>query len=359
MINDLVISRGARLRDALRQLETAASKTLFVVEDGLKLFGTLTDGDVRRWILSGGDIEGIVDHACNRQPYFVAPGFIVEDVRREMLQRNITCVPVVAEDGQIVDILLWERIFSGEPVATPARQIDVPVVIMAGGKGTRLAPFTTVLPKPLIPLGDKTVIELIIDSFRHFGVNDFYLSVNYKSRIIKSYFEELDPPYNVSYIYEDKPLGTAGSLHALADKMKSDFIVTNCDVIIRVDCYDLLAHHRKENNDITLVASLKNYSIPYGVCEIENGGHLKAIKEKPEYNFLVNTGLYVLKPDVLGEIPKDEVFHITDLIEKIRAQGRRVGVFPISDKAWIDTGEWAQYRSAVAQLTADRRQTPR
>jgi len=186
MVNDFVISRGARVRSALRQLEVAASKTLFVVEDNHKLFGTLTDGDVRRWILSGGDLDGIVDDVCNMSPYFVSPDYALEVVRREMLQRNISCIPVVAGDRKIIEVLLWERVFSEEHTEAPVQKIDMPVVIMAGGKGTRLAPFTSVLPKPLIPLGDKTVIELIIDSFRAFGIDDFYLSVNYKSRIIKS-----------------------------------------------------------------------------------------------------------------------------------------------------------------------------
>lgn len=361
MVKEFLLSRNAKVRDALRQLEDTASKTLFVTGDGMILYGALTDGDVRRWILSGGGLDGVVEGVCNRQPYTVSTDYDLSAVRHEMLHRQIHCVPVVDARNQIVDVLLWEKVFGEGGVLPQAsgKKIDVPVVIMAGGQGTRMAPFTSVLPKPLIPLGDKTVIEMIVDSFYDFGCTDFHLSVNYKSKIIKSYFEELDPPYKVSYLYEDKPLGTAGSLRGLLGRMKSDFFVTNCDVINRVDCHELLMHHREQDNDITLVVSMKNYSIPYGVCEIENGGQLKAIREKPQYDFLVNTGLYVLKPEVLELIPDGEFFHITDLIEKLRSQGRPIGVFPISDKAWIDTGEWSQYRSAVAQLTADRRQRPR
>jgi len=290
----------------------------------------------------------------------VSADYDADVVRREMLQRNINCVPVVGTAGQIIDVLLWEKMFAEEvSERAPLKSINVPVVIMAGGKGTRLAPFTSVLPKPLIPLGEKTVIETIVDGFRAYGVDTFYLSVNYKSKIIKSYFEELEPPYSVNYIYEDQPLGTAGSLYALAGKIASDIVLTNCDVIIPAAYHELVSHRRSENNDITMVVSLRNYSIPYGICEIENGGRLKAIREKPRYNFLVNTGLYVLKPHVLSMIPENEFFHITDLIEKLRLGGGRVGVYPISDKAWMDTGEWAQYRDAVAQLTADRRRQRR
>ncbi len=194
-----------------------------------------------------------------------------------------------------------------------------------------------------------------MEAFTAYGVHDFYLSVHYKSRIMKSFFEELEPPFDVQFVYEDEPRGTAGALRALAGKLTTDLIVTNCDVIIRADYHDLVTHHERQGNDVTLVVSLKNYRIPYGVCEIEDGGVLKEIREKPEYDFLVNTGLYVLKPATLDLIPADTVFHITDLIAAVMARGGKVGVYPISDAAWTDTGEWAEYRTAVAALTADRR----
>ena len=232
----------------------------------------------------------------------------------------------------------------------PLRTIDLPVVIMAGGKGTRLDPFTKILPKPLMPIGDKTVVEMIIESFVEYGIKLFYLSVNYKSKIIKSYFEELNPPYRVEYIYEDKPLGTAGSLKTLYGKLNGSLLVTNCDIIVKTDYADLVDFHFENKNDITLVASLKNYNIPYGVCEIENGGLLTRIMEKPEFNFLVNTGMYVLQAETLELIPDNELFHITHLIETVKEKGGRIGVFPISENAWIDTGQWAEYKKALQQL---------
>ena len=223
---------------------------------------------------------------------------------------------------------------------------------MAGGKGTRLDPFTRILPKPLIPLGEKTVIEIIIDSFVECGVGKFYISVNYKSKIIKSYFEELNPPYAIEYIHEDKPLGTAGSLRYLRGNLETSLIVTNCDVIIKADYRDIVEHHLANRNDITLVASLKNYNIPYGVCDIENGGVLIRIQEKPEYNFLVNTGIYLLRPETLELIPENEFFDITHLIEKAKGAGGKIGVYPISDKSWIDTGEWAEYKNAIGHFNS-------
>jgi NDP-sugar pyrophosphorylase family protein len=224
------------------------------------------------------------------------------------------------------------------------------VVIMAGGKGTRLAPFTNVLPKPLIPMGDRTVIEIIIDQFLPYGLDRFHLSVNYKSKILKSFFEELSPKYSVGYIEEREPRGTAGALRALYEESRDNLIVTNCDIIIQADLADLVSFHTENNYDLTLVASLKDYKIPYGVCELEKGGSLAQIKEKPQYSFLVNTGMYVVRRDRLKLIPEDAHCDMTDFIETIKQEGGSIGVFPIGENSWIDTGEWAEYRKAIDSL---------
>lgn len=331
---------------------------MFVVDDEQVLLGSLTDGDVRRWILGGGELDSLVDSVCNRDPLVLHDSSISDEIRDEMTAKGITYVPVVDESRRVVEVRSWQQIFGGEPAVVKERaQLDMPVAIMAGGFGTRMSPFTSVLPKPLIPIGGRTVIELIVDKFTAYGADEFYLSVNYKSKIIKSYFEELEPNYSVKYVDEDKPLGTAGSLRQLAGRVEGDLMVTNCDVLVSADLADLARHHVEKRNDITMVVSLKNYRIPYGVCEIENGGLLRAIREKPQFDFLVNTGLYVLRSGVLDLIPEGEVFHFTDLISAVKAGGGRVGVYPISDRAWMDTGEWAEYRAAAAELSADRRKT--
>ncbi len=352
MIDALMIRCGSRVRDALKQLEASERKTLFVVDGENRLVGTLTDGDIRRWILAEGNLDGTVEKICNTNPCVVYGDYDLGWIKREMLERRIGSIPVINASREVVDVLFWETIFGENLVRKQASPIELPVVIMAGGKGTRLDPFTRILPKPLIPLGEKTVIEFIIDSFVKCGVAKFYISVNYKSKIIKSYFEELNPPYVIEYIYEDKPLGTAGSLRHLRGNIVTPLIVTNCDVIIKADYRDIVEHHISSRNDITLVASLKNYNIPYGVCEIGSGGRLSRIREKPEYNFLVNTGIYLLQPETLELIPENEFFHITHLIEKVQAAGGRIGVFPISDKSWIDTGEWVEYKNALTQLNS-------
>jgi NDP-sugar pyrophosphorylase family protein len=174
--------------------------------------------------------------------------------------------------------------------------------------------------------------------------------VNYKGRILKAYFEELQPDYNVIFVDENEPLGTAGSLQLLMGKFDKPFFVTNCDIIVKADCVSLYEFHQKGGYDITLVASTKEYIIPYGTCELNGDGHLSHINEKPHYDFLINTGLYVLNPDMLKLIPENKFYHITHLIEDAKNQGKKVGVFPIDDEAWIDVGQWAEYQKAVKQL---------
>ena len=224
-IAPFLIGTATTVLQAMHQLEDTAQKILFVVDEGHHLVGALTDGDIRRWILGAGSLNDPVKAVCNTAPFRVDVGYDLAIVRKLMIEKTIGCVPVVEDGDRVVDLLFWERVFTDGSEHKPPRPIGVPVVIMAGGKGTRLDPFTRVLPKPLIPLGDKTVIERIIDSFLRFGVSTFYLSVHTKSRIIKSYFEELRPDYAVEYITEDNPLGTAGSLRlAVQTKVERDVL---------------------------------------------------------------------------------------------------------------------------------------
>ncbi len=221
---------------------------------------------------------------------------------------------------------------------------------MAGGRGTRLEPFTKVLPKPLIPIHEKPVIEHIIERFTTVGISNFILTVNYKARIMKAFFEELQSDYSVDFIDEVEPLGTAGSLKFLGNRIDRPFIVTNCDIIVRGDYADIYDFHVKNKYDITLVASMKNFTLPYGTCELNGKGNLKIIHERPEYDFLINTGLYVVNPEVLKLIPENKQYHFTELIRDAKDQRKLIGVYPIDDESWIDVGQWAEYQKAVERL---------
>jgi dTDP-glucose pyrophosphorylase len=349
-VQPFLVAETHTIRQAMQQLEKTEEKIVFVVDEDSRLIGSLTDGDIRRWILADGDLTARVSRICNRQPYVVSEGFATEQVRSDMLAGNLSCVPVLTASRAIVGLLFWKEMFQGAVAPKSKRRLELPVVIMAGGQGSRLAPFTSVLPKPLIPIGDRTVIEIIIDQFLPYGLDRFHLSLNYKGKILKSFFEELAPTYSIAYLEEKEPLGTAGGLRALHSPSPGHLIVTNCDVIIQTDYAELVSFHIDNGYDLTLVASLKDYRIPYGVCELEKGGSLDYINEKPQYHLLVNTGMYVVRRDRLSLIPEHAPCDMTDLIDLIKKAGGRVGVYPIGENAWIDTGEWTEYRKALDSL---------
>jgi len=350
-MKDIIITPDASIKVALEKLNKSGKKCLLVVDENTTLIGTLTDGDLRKAILKGSDVTGSIEYLYNLTPTFLLAGnYDTRQVKRLFLKNKFDLIPIVDRDKRVVDFITWEKVFESE-TNEPKKIINIPVVIMAGGKGTRLEPFTKVLPKPLLPINEKPIIELIIEQFTAVGSRDFYLTVNYKSRILRAYFEEMQPDYSVHFIEEAFPLGTAGSLKFLEGKLSGPFFVTNCDVIIKDDYVNLYDHHCGHGYDITLVASMKEYVIPYGTCELTDEGHLSRIREKPEFNFLINTGLYVLSPQVLKLIPDNRVYNITELIDKVKTEGMKVGVYPISDEAWIDVGQWAEYKSAIEKLS--------
>ena len=348
-MKDITVYSDITIRDAMKALNKTAEKCLLVVDGQKKLLGTLTDGDLRRSILAGASFSESINAIFHRKPtVLLKGGCILEKAEVMLREKKLDLIPVVDERGVVEDYLTWSKLGNGKK---QKKELDsVPVVIMAGGRGARMEPFTKILPKPLIPIHDKPVIEHIIDRFTAVSCQDFHMTVNYKGRILKAYFEELQPPYSVHYVDEQEPLGTAGCLYLLKGAFCKPFFVSNCDIIIKADYASLYDFHLKGGYDVTLVASAKEYVIPYGTCELNGDGHLSRIDEKPSYDFLINTGLYVLNPDILELIPENTFYHITHLIEKVKSQGRKVGVFPIDDDAWIDVGQWAEYRKAVEVL---------
>ena len=346
----ITVSPKITIRQAMKILNKTAEKCLIVVDRNNKILGTLSDGDIRRCILAGMDFSATIENHYFTKPSILKINEYTNDEALELLRsKKLDLIPIIDENRYVVDYVTWSSL--GEKSEKDENSLSsVSVVIMAGGKGTRLEPFTKVLPKPLVPIHEKPIIEHIIEKFTSLGVNDFYITVNYKNRILKAYFEELQPDYKVNFIDEQEPLGTAGSLKFLEGKFARPFFVTNCDIIIKADYTSLYNFHIKNGYDITLVASTKEYIIPYGTCELNGDGYLSHINEKPQYDFLINTGLYILNPEVLGLIPEKRLYHITHLIEDVKNRGKKVGVFPIDDDAWIDVGQWADYKKAVDNL---------
>jgi len=283
-MKDITIHPQATIKEAMGSLDKTAEKVLLVVDENQALIGALTDGDIRRYILKGQDLIGTIENAYKPNPIFIfQEDFNIDKIKTVFLKNKIDLIPILDQNCKVVDFITWEKAF-GNNRKSENQKLDVPVVIMAGGKGTRLKPFTRVLPKPLIPVGNKPVIDHIIDRFRVYGISEFYLTIHHMSKIMRAYFEEKEPDYSIGFAEEDEPRGTAGSLKLLADKLNKPFFVSNCDIIIEADYADLYRFHMQNKHDITLVASAKQFNIPYGICELNGSGSLERIKEKPEYN---------------------------------------------------------------------------
>lgn len=337
-----VISPDASLLEAFKRMDIL-DKKLLIVEDSNQFIGLLSAGDIQRAIINNIPLNSKVKEVLRKEIRIASPIDEFEKIKQMMLDFRMELCPVVDNNRNIVKVYFWEDVFS-EKQKVPINQFNLPVIIMAGGVGSRLKPLTNVLPKPLIPIGEKTMLEEIFDRFARHGCNKFYISVNYKAELIEYYIQQQKLPFEIDFFKEDKPMGTAGSLSLLKGKVKETFFVSNCDIIIEEDYSQILDYHKKNKNEITLVTALKSIPIAYGTIETAENGRLIKLVEKPELTFKINSGMYILEPHLIDEIPNEENFHITNLIEKVLARKGAVGVYPVSEKSWSDVGDWSLYR---------------
>lgn len=345
-IKDILIDENYTMLKAMEILDKTAKKILFVANEG-QLLASITDGDIRRWILSKGNLDAKVKDIANYNPKFLYEND--KSIALKYMKQNlIDALPIVDECKKIVSVK-----FLGRQDLKINKELNVPIVIMAGGLGTRLYPYTKILPKPLILIGEIPIAEHIINRFHQSGINNFFLIVNYKKNMIKSYFNEIDKDYKITYIDEDAALGTGGGLSLLKGIVDTTFILTNCDVIIKEDYEKIYNYHKKENNLITMVCSLKNFAIPYGIVEINEKGQIESMKEKPVIPFFTNTGLYVAEPKVINELRNNKVTEFTDIIEKYRQTGEKIGVYPISEYSWMDMGQFEEMEEMTKRLEND------
>ena len=332
-LSSFIIQEEESVFDAASAIDANGHQIVFVC-NGQKLMASFTDGDLRRYILRAGELSKPVRHAANYSP----AKFSVheEDAARLLLKKNayMRGIPIIDSAGELVSI-----VFSDSTSVYKKMQINVPVVIMGGGKGTRLAPFTNILPKPLIPLGDMTITEHIMEQFLNAGCNDFIMIVNYKKGLIKAYFNETMSKGTLHFVEEEEFLGTGGGLKLLEGVINDSFIMTNCDILVKADYEDIVRHHRESGALVTMVCALKKVSVPYGTIEMDEDGKPTRLIEKPEYPILVNTGLYVIEPEFLSMIPAGVFIHITDLIQRLICEGKPVRVYPISEVGWMDMGQ--------------------
>lgn len=330
--------------EAMQMLEKNAKKILFVHNKGI-LLATITDGDIRRWIMKGGDLHAEVRQIANYQPKYLQEGQsrLATSIMKDYM---IDAVPIVDSGHKIKEI-----IFQNNPEQRILKfEKNIPVVMMAGGLGTRLSPYTKILPKPLIPIGEYPIAEHIINRFRTYGCNLFYMIVNYKRNMIKAYFDELQKDYNLMFIAEEKPLGTGGGISLLKGKVKDTFILTNCDIVIDDDLTKAYDHHVASGNLITMVCSIKNFTIPYGVVKLREDGMIASMEEKPKLSFFTNTGCYFVEPRVIDDLEYNEPIDFPVIIEKYMSEGKKAGIYPISEDAWLDMGQFDELEKMKERL---------
>lgn len=338
---DYCIDSEVTIKEAMRAIDNADTKIVFLTE-GIKLLATLTDGDIRRFLLAGGKLSDSAIDAANINPICANDEYEAANIYH---QKNYIAIPIVNDDGELEEIF-----FGNKAKLDKLANLKVPVVVNAGGKGTRLEPFTKILPKPLIPVGENPIIEHIMQQFIKYGCDEFHMIVNYKKELMKAYFADNDQSYNISWYNEDKPLGTGGGLCFLKGKINSTFFFTNCDNLLLANYDSMLRFHKENSNMITMICAYKNFTIPYGVIEMGVNGSIDKMTEKPELSFLTNTGIYIVEPEVLEDVEDNVEIGFPDIIDKERKKGNKVAIYPVSENDWMDMGQLSELEKMRVRL---------
>ncbi len=309
-----------------------------VVNENNELVGTITDGDIRRALLKDFSISEGIENTYFKNFKFVTEEHSRKKAKEYMLNNNIRQVPVIDKDKKLTNLYFLDDVLSYD-------KKDNYVFILAGGLGKRLRPLTETVPKPMLTIGDKPILELIIEQFKEYGFKNFIISINYKGDIIEDYFKDGSAfNVNIEYIKETKKLGTAGSLSLIKEKLNKPLIVINGDILTGIDFDKMLSHHMENNFNITV--GVRNYEInvPYGVLNTENM-IIESLEEKPTYKFNINGGVYAVNPDIIKYIKEDEIYNMTDLIEDAMNNDYRTGIYEITEY-WKDIGQIEDYKKA-------------
>ena len=317
--------------EAMRRIDRNETGILFFTDEAGRLTGCLTDGDIRRFLLSGGKLEEAAMRAANPHPRAAGND---EEARALYHKKNYIVIPIVDAEGVVVGL------YNGEEIdRAPRTALKMPVVINAGGKGTRLDPFTRVLPKPLIPVGEMPIIEHIMREYQTYACDEFHVIVNYRRELMKAYFAENEHHYRITWYDEEEPLGTGGGLTLLRGKLQGTFFFANCDALLTANYERMVQFHRENGNLITMVCAYRNLTLPYGVVEMGSNGRIERMTEKPTMSFLTNTGIYLVEPEVMEDMEDGVPIGFPDVVEMERKKGRRVAVFPVSENDWMDMGQ--------------------
>lgn len=334
---------GISLVEAMKMIDSNSRGIIYVVDDDGGFVGSLSDGDIRRWLLRTGNLNcKVAEIVCSKAEYLYESDVL--NAQMILDAKQLKSVPILDTERKITDIIFRDDgIQYGKSFDRKALN-NTPVIIMAGGKGTRLYPYTKILPKPLIPIKEIPIIERIMDRLFMYGVLKFYLIVNYKKEMIKSYFAETKKCYDIVFVDEEIPLGTAGGITLIDEDFEDPVIVTNCDTLIDMDYCDALNYHLSSGNEMTIISSLKRTSIPYGVLHTKEEGRVISMEEKPELSYMINTGMYFVDGKVLKSMKKGKFIHMTNLAESLIADGKLVGMYPIGEDSFLDMGQFKEMK---------------
>ena len=337
----LISKISETIKTSMEKIKKNGSRTVVVTDKYNRLLGTLSEGDIQKALLDNVSMNSKIKYLYNKNPKKI----IFEKLKKTNLKKlfingQFGLIPIVNKDNKLKKIVTWNDVFYKEE-SPELKLIDV--IIMAGGRGTRLRPLTKILPKPLIPVNNKPMIEHIIENFNLFNFKNFNLIVNHQAELIRSYFNSLRRKYKINFTKEKKPLGTVGGLSLIKKRLSENFILSNCDTLFKIDFQKFYEYHISSQNQITLVVSNKTYEFPYGICKIKSN-KLISIDEKSKFTYLASAGLYFIRRDIVKLLKKNKFFDMTDLIKLCLRKRLKVGTFSIDSKDWTDLGQLSELK---------------
>ena len=339
--NSHTINKNAAIRQALEKLTALGENlTLFTINEKEELLGVITDGDIRRGLIKGFSLDDEISNIMNKNFKFIHENEISFDVITSLRKTSVKIIPILGIDNKILRFINLSDIKAILPIDA---------VLIAGGKGERLLPLTKNMPKPMLNIGAKPILEHNIDFLSKYGITNFHISVNYLKNIIKDYFKNgSNKNIEISYIEENEPLGTIGSVKLSNAYKNSDLLIMNSDLLTNINLADFYNSFKESNADMSIATTSYNVNIPYAVLEVENG-QVKSFKEKPTYNYFSNAGIYLIKKSLINEIPEKEFYNATDLINKLLQSKRTVTTYPILGY-WLDVGKHEDYSKAQEDI---------
>lgn len=335
---NILLNLNSTIKEAMKIINSGSMKIAIVIDKNKKLLGTVSDGDIRRGLLNNLSLDDIVEKIIFKTPTVCKLEDTKEKILEVALEKKIYQIPIVDSEGKLVGIEEVDELLRPKYKTNKA-------VLMVGGLGTRLRPLTEHIPKPMLKVGNKPILETIILNFKKYGFINIILSVSYKSEIIENYFGNGSKfGVNIEYVREEKRMGTAGALSLIREKLNEPFFVMNGDLLTNINFEHMMDYHMQNSSTATMGVREYDFQVPYGVVNVD-GINIKSIVEKPVHNFFVSGGVYVLSADVLECIPKNEFFDMPTLFEKIIADGKKSISFPIREY-WLDIGRMEEFEKA-------------